>query len=327
MAHGPATLADGWKQYASRWLFTTNHKILAADLWFTLPCLSGWIFNDYRAELFQPGITIKPEFSIRWPPWDWSWYLAPLCRLVGFNWLIPMMIGALDKAYRAWITWASDSTLCLCHSGSNAVYGRRRSQLRLDVLCATIYYLCTIGKLLFAIHIMGASSIMGSINIIATVMNMRALAWHMKMPLFVWTLLITAFLLVAVMPVLAGAVTMMLMDINFGTSFFDAAGGGDPVLFQHIFWFFGHPEVYIIICQPGVVSQIIPTFTQATIWLFADGLRDSCDCLPVLYRMGPPYVYCRHANCQNCTLCLPCWLRCLQVWRYLTGLLPCTKVH
>ena len=115
---------------------------------------------------------------------------------------------------------------------------------------------------------MGASSIMGSINIIATVMNMRAPGMtYMKMPLFVWTWLITAFLLVAVMPVLAGAVTMMLMDINFGTSFFDAAGGGDPVLFQHVFWFFGHPEVYIIILPAfGVVSQIIPTFSSCLLY-------------------------------------------------------------
>jgi heme/copper-type cytochrome/quinol oxidase subunit 1 len=106
---------------------------------------------------------------------------------------------------------------------------------------------------------------MGSINIIATVMNMRAPGMsYMKMPLFVWTWLITAFLLVAVMPVLAGAVTMMLMDIHFGTSFFSAAGGGDPVLFQHIFWFFGHPEVYIIILPAfGVVSQIIPAFAAS----------------------------------------------------------------
>jgi cytochrome c oxidase subunit 1 len=105
---------------------------------------------------------------------------------------------------------------------------------------------------------------MGSINIIATVMNMRAPGMtYMKMPLFVWTWVITAFLLIAVMPVLAGAVTMMLMDIHFGTSFFSAAGGGDPVLFQHVFWFFGHPEVYIIILPAfGVVSQIIPTFSR-----------------------------------------------------------------
>jgi cytochrome c oxidase subunit 1 len=111
---------------------------------------------------------------------------------------------------------------------------------------------------------MGASSIMGSINIIATILNMRAPGMTlMKMPLFVWTWLITAYLLIAVMPVLAGVVTMMLFDIHFGTSFFNAAGGGDPVLFQHVFWFFGHPEVYIMILPAfGVVSAIIPTFAR-----------------------------------------------------------------
>jgi len=105
---------------------------------------------------------------------------------------------------------------------------------------------------------------MGSINIIATIINMRAPGMTlMKMPLFVWTWLITAYLLIAVMPVLAGVVTMMLFDIHFGTSFFSAAGGGDPVLFQHVFWFFGHPEVYIMILPAfGIVSEIIPTFSR-----------------------------------------------------------------
>ncbi|HNI37791.1 MAG TPA: cbb3-type cytochrome c oxidase subunit I, partial [Pseudomonadales bacterium] len=129
---------------------------------------------------------------------------------------------------------------------------------------STTYAPPSVTFFIFAIHIMGASSIMGSVNIIATVLNMRAPGMTlMKMPMFCWTWLITAFLLIAVMPVLAGAVTMMLMDIHFGTSFFSAAGGGDPVLFQHVFWFFGHPEVYIIILPAfGVVSQIIPTFAR-----------------------------------------------------------------
>ncbi len=111
---------------------------------------------------------------------------------------------------------------------------------------------------------MGVSSIMGAINIIATILNMRAPGMDLlKMPLFVWTWLITAFLLIAVMPVLAGAVTMLLTDKFFGTSFFNAAGGGDPVMFQHIFWFFGHPEVYIMILPAfGIVSEIIPTFAR-----------------------------------------------------------------
>jgi cytochrome c oxidase subunit 1 len=111
---------------------------------------------------------------------------------------------------------------------------------------------------------MGISSIMGAINIIVTIVNLRAPGMtYMKMPLFVWTWFITAFLLIMVMPVLAGVVTMMLTDRHFGTSFFQASGGGDPVMFQHIFWFFGHPEVYIMILPGfGIASQIIPTFAR-----------------------------------------------------------------
>ena len=124
---------------------------------------------------------------------------------------------------------------------------------------------------IFAVHIMGASSIMGSINIITTILNLRAPGMTlMKMPMFCWTWLITAYLLIAVMPVLAGAVTMLLTDRHFGTSFFNAAGGGDPVLFQHIFWFFGHPEVYIIILPAfGIISQILPTFSRKPLFGYA----------------------------------------------------------
>ena len=124
---------------------------------------------------------------------------------------------------------------------------------------------------IFAVHIMGASSIMGSINIITTILNLRAPGMTlMKMPMFCWTWLITAYLLIAVMPVLAGAVTMLLTDRHFGTSFFNAAGGGDPVLFQHIFWFFGHPEVYIIILPAfGIISEIIPVFSRKPLFGYA----------------------------------------------------------
>ena len=133
---------------------------------------------------------------------------------------------------------------------------------------STTYAPDTVTFFIFSIHVMGASSILGSINIITTILNMRAPGMTlMKMPLFVWSWLITAYLLIAVMPVLAGTVTMMLMDIHFGTSFFNAAGGGDPVLFQHIFWFFGHPEVYIMILPAfGIVSHVIETFSRKPIF-------------------------------------------------------------
>jgi len=223
-----------------------------------------------RAELFQPGLQfVEPQFfnSMTTMHALIMVFGAIMPAFVGLaNWLIPMMIGAPDMALprmNNWSFWILPfagvmlvSTLFM-EGGAPAGGWTMYPPLVLQTGDAFPF-------LIFSVHLLGISSIMGAINVIVTIVNMRAPGMTMmKMPLFVWTWLITAYLLIAVMPVFAGAVTMLLTDQFFGTSFFNAAGGGDPVMFQHIFWFFGHPEVYIMILPAfGVVSQIIPTFAR-----------------------------------------------------------------
>ena len=265
--HGPA-------KGLTRWITTTNHKDIGTlYLWFSFSMfiLGGAFAMIIRAELFQPGMQlIEPAFFNQMTTMHGLVMVfgAIMPSFVGLaNWMIPMMIGAPDMALPRMNNlsfWLLPPTFLLLASTLFMEGGAPAAGWTFYAPLSTTYAAPSVTFFIFSIHLLGASSIMGSINIIATVMNMRAPGMtYMKMPLFVWTWLITAFLLVAVMPVLAGLVTMMLMDVHFGTSFFSAAGGGDPVLFQHVFWFFGHPEVYIIILPAfGVVSQIIPTFSR-----------------------------------------------------------------
>jgi len=256
-----------------RWVFTTNHKdigtlyLLFALLMFFI---GGAMAMIIRAELFQPGLqVVDPHFFNQMTTMHALVMIfgAVMPAFVGFaNWQIPIMIGAPDMALprmNNWSFWILPfafsmllSTLFMDGGGPAGGW--------------TIYPPLSLQGgahfpfIIFAIHLMGISSVMGAINVIVTIFNMRAPGMTLlKMPLFVWTWIITAFLLVAAMPVLAGAVTMLLTDKFFGTSFFSASGGGDPVMYQHIFWFFGHPEVYIMILPAfGIVSQIIPTFAR-----------------------------------------------------------------
>jgi cytochrome c oxidase subunit 1 len=274
MAHGHDDHHHGPAKGITRWLYTTNHKDIGSMyLWFSFAMfLMGGVFAlVIRAELFQPGLQfVEPNFFNQMTTMHGLVMVfgAVMPAFVGLaNWMIPLMIGAPDMALprmNNWSFWILPFAFAMLASTLFMDSGAPNFGWTFYAPLSTTYAPSSVTFFIFAVHIMGASSIMGSINIIATIINMRAPGMTlMKMPMFVWTWLITAYLLIAVMPVLAGVVTMMLFDIHFGTSFFSAAGGGDPVLFQHVFWFFGHPEVYIMILPAfGIVSEIIPTFAR-----------------------------------------------------------------
>ena len=265
--HGPK------QGFVERWLFSTNHKdigTLYLLFSFIMFIIGAGMSVVIRAELMIPGLQlVDPAF------YNQMVTVHALVMIFGgvmpafvglANWMVPLQIGAPDMALprmNNWSFWILPFAFILllgtffipggAPAGGWTLYPPLSLQGGYNVAFT-----------IFAIHMMGISSIMGAINVIATILNMRAPGIDLlKMPIFCWTWLITAFLLIAVMPVLAGAVTMLLTDKFFGTSFFNAAGGGDPVMYQHIFWFFGHPEVYIMILPAfGIVSEIIPTFSR-----------------------------------------------------------------
>jgi cytochrome c oxidase subunit I len=265
-AHGPA---QGWR----RWVYATNHKDIGT-MYLIFACVmffvGGLMAMIIRAELFKPGLQlVEPQF------FNSMTTMHALVMIFGAvmpawtglaNWMIPMQVGAPDMAlprlnnFSFWILpFAFTLLLATLFTPSGAPAGGWTLYPPLSLQGGDSFPMA-----IFAIHLMGASSILGSINVVVTIMNMRAPGVGLlNMPLFCWSWLITAYLLIATMPVLAGAVTMLLTDHFFGTSFFSASGGGDPVMFQHIFWFFGHPEVYILILPAfGIISEIIPTFSR-----------------------------------------------------------------
>jgi len=267
-------MADHHPTGIKRWLFTTNHKDIGSMyLWFSfiMFIIGGAMAMVIRAELYQPGLQfVEPNFFNQMTTMHGLIMVfgAVMPSMVGLaNWLIPMQIGAPDMALprmNNWSFWILPFAFTLLLSSLFMEGGAPNFGWTFYAPLSTTYGPPSTDFFILGVHMMGISSIMGAINVIVTVFNMRAPGMTlMKMPLFVWTWVITAFLLIMVMPVLAGAVTMMLTDRHFGTAFFDAAGGGDPVMFQHIFWFFGHPEVYIMILPAfGVASEIIPAFAR-----------------------------------------------------------------
>ena len=266
----------GWQ----RWLFATNHKDIGTlYLWFSLTMfLSGGVLALLiRAELFQPGTQLmSPEFYNQLVSLHGLIMVfgAIMPAFVGFaNWMIPLMVGASDMAFARmnnFSFWLLPPAALLLLGSFWVPGGATGAGWTLYAPLSTQMGM-GMDLTIFAIHIMGISSILGAINIITTLLNMRAPGMTlMKMPMFCWGWLITAYLLIAVMPVLAGTVTMVFTDRHFGTSFFNAAGGGDPVMYQHLFWFFGHPEVYIMILPAfGIISHVVPTFARKPLFGYA----------------------------------------------------------
>ena len=266
----------GWR----RWLYATNHKDIGTMYLlfsFTMFIVGGILALGIRAELFQPGLQFfNPQLFNQLTTMHGLIMVfgAIMPAFVGFaNWMIPLQIGAPDMAFAR----MNNLSFWLLIPAAIMIVGSFFMPGGAPAAGWTLYAPLTLqmgpsmDAAIFALHILGASSIMGSINIIVTILNMRAPRMTlMKMPLFCWTWLITAFLLIAVMPVLAGAVTMTLTDRHFGTHFFNPAGGGDPVMYQHIFWFFGHPEVYIMILPAfGIVSAVVPAFARKPLFGYA----------------------------------------------------------